>query len=433
MLCRAYIISYDRSTILSSYQFGKPWAQKWLLRHNYSLRTSTTSKAKKNEDQDIKNTFIKRVSLLVAEFKIPPNLLINMDESGLNFLPVHKRTYDKKGSTSVLLKFCDDKRQVTIGVSGTSNGIVLPPQIIFKGKTRRVIPKDPIVPENWLLSFTYNHWSTEESMIEWMEKILLPYKRTVIQENNLKEDHKCLLLLDVYWSHREISFRKYADENNVIICYIPANYTWWLQPMDQQPNRFIKKTIKEEFEKWHIGILVDQLQSGKDIEINFSLLELKKNLLSWLKISYDKLEKSDSVLTAFHSCGINKAWDPVIQVEALLNKKDLSYDVGITKSTKTKKKIPVKVKRFDTPRKRKLNDLEDELYLNPKKKRKILNSQNSSNSDTESCNSDSEISLLNETIIAQRGKSERVKNTPLKKGKSMCSIFSEIGLNHSKI
>jgi len=109
-----------------------------------------------------------------------------------------------------------------------------------------------------------------------MEKILLPYKRRVIQENNLKEDHKCLLLLDVYWSHREISFRKYADENNVIICYIPANYTWWLQPMDQQPNRFIKKTIKEEFEKWHIGILVDQLQSGKDIEINFSLFELKK-------------------------------------------------------------------------------------------------------------------------------------------------------------
>jgi len=47
MLCRAYIISYDRSTILSSYQFGKPWAQKWLLRHNYSLRTSTTSKQKK--------------------------------------------------------------------------------------------------------------------------------------------------------------------------------------------------------------------------------------------------------------------------------------------------------------------------------------------------------------------------------------------------
>jgi len=110
MILRAYIVHSGNEELLNRYDFGKTWAY-WLKKNNYSLREVTTSKISRIEDITVKNEFVKRIALIVAEHKLHPSLVVNMDETGLNFLPVLRKTYEKKGASGVSLNFTDEKRK----------------------------------------------------------------------------------------------------------------------------------------------------------------------------------------------------------------------------------------------------------------------------------------------------------------------------------
>ena len=68
----------------------------------------------------------------------------------------------------------DDKRQITAVFGGSLTGDFLPIQLIYQGTTKRSLPTVEF-PHDWHATFSHNHWANEETMIDYLQKILIPY------------------------------------------------------------------------------------------------------------------------------------------------------------------------------------------------------------------------------------------------------------------
>ena len=68
----------------------------------------------------------------------------------------------------------EDKRQITALLSCTMSSTLLPPQILYQGKTDQCHPNAQF-PSDWDIFHTENHWSNEQSMLRFVDTIISPY------------------------------------------------------------------------------------------------------------------------------------------------------------------------------------------------------------------------------------------------------------------
>ena len=104
----------------------------------------------------------------------------------------------KKGAKQVLIKNLRDKHQFTVQLCGTASGDLLPPQLIFQGKSDQVHPMTS--DSSWNITHSENHWANEDTMIEFIEKVLSPHCKKIISDLGLPDNQVALVILDV-WSH----------------------------------------------------------------------------------------------------------------------------------------------------------------------------------------------------------------------------------------
>ena len=86
-----------------------------------------------------------------------------------------------------------DKRQITAIYCGTILGDFLPLQLIYQGKTPRCHPHYKFPPE-WSITHSPKHWSNEQTMLEYIDHIIVPYIERVRQE--LDECKPALVIMD---------------------------------------------------------------------------------------------------------------------------------------------------------------------------------------------------------------------------------------------
>ena len=87
---------------------------------------------------------------------IPEELITNWDQTGLKYVPVSNWTFADKGSKRVEIAGLDDKRQLTVLLSCTMKGKLLPTQVIYAGKTPACLPKADY-PSDWFLTTSVTH------------------------------------------------------------------------------------------------------------------------------------------------------------------------------------------------------------------------------------------------------------------------------------
>jgi len=120
-----------------------------------------------------------RVVVLCSMRSVPDCLVVNSDQTGVHLKPFSKRTYEVKGAKQVLSLGKEDKCQFTVLGSAAANGVLLPLQVVFQGKTGQVLPKNAAAviaaSEGWHLTHSANHWSTQETMRSFVHKVLHPY------------------------------------------------------------------------------------------------------------------------------------------------------------------------------------------------------------------------------------------------------------------
>ena len=95
------------------------------------------------------------------------------------------------------------KKQIAGTVIATMSGFFLLVQLIYKGKTNRCVPKGIAFPEKFNLTFTPNHLSNEDKVIEHLEKIVFPFVSEKREELSLPGNQKAVLIFDVFKLRRE--------------------------------------------------------------------------------------------------------------------------------------------------------------------------------------------------------------------------------------
>jgi hypothetical protein len=60
-----------------------------------------------------KDKYLKSIESKVEMYKIPPELVINWDQTGINIVPVSQWTMEVEGAERVEITGIDDKRQIT--------------------------------------------------------------------------------------------------------------------------------------------------------------------------------------------------------------------------------------------------------------------------------------------------------------------------------
>lgn len=126
------------------------------------------------EFKTLKKQFLEDIIDVVTMEDIPPELVLNWDQTGVNLVPASSWTMKRKGSKRVEIKGLNDKRQITCVFCVSLFSDFLPIQVIYGGKTDRCHPPYDF-PSDWFISHTPNHWSNKESMIKYIEYIIVPY------------------------------------------------------------------------------------------------------------------------------------------------------------------------------------------------------------------------------------------------------------------
>lgn len=82
-----------------------------------------------------------QTAYLVKAHSIPPELVINTDQTGIHLVPTGgAHTWAEKGSKHVQVLGMEDERQITASLCSSAAGQLLPIQIVFTGATERSLP-----------------------------------------------------------------------------------------------------------------------------------------------------------------------------------------------------------------------------------------------------------------------------------------------------
>ena len=208
-----------------------------------------------------------------------------------------------KGAKKVWIADDNDKRTIALTLTVTSDGKVLPFQIIYKGKTRHSFSKIQF-PNGFSLSLNLKHHSNTEEAIRHLEDIVITYikqERAKIQNLN----QPALLIWDVFHGQKTDKVTSLLRENNILIGYVLNNMTANFQVLDLTVNKWVKGFICKNFNDWLASKLQEELDAGNlvdQIQIKFQLSTIKPLHANWLIQVYDFLSSAEGKQIILAGC-----------------------------------------------------------------------------------------------------------------------------------
>ena len=195
------IVEYFNKGLLKEFggtlELTRVWVQSFMSRIGLVKRKGTKAARKLPDDYPaIKLQYLERIKTMVTHYHIPHELIFNWDQTGIKMVPASEWTMAEEGSKQVEIRGLDDKREITVLLTVTLSGRLLPPQLIYAGKTKRCHPKQSF-PDDWDIYHSPNHWSNEDTMLHYVQEIIIPYVSSTRQALGLpptQEALACLLL-----------------------------------------------------------------------------------------------------------------------------------------------------------------------------------------------------------------------------------------------
>ena len=105
----------------------------------------------------------------------PLSLIDNMDKIPVFFDMTPEKSLVQKGQKSVTIQTSgSEKRHVTVVLTVAADGLILPPMIIFWGKTSQTI-KDIEAPQCFVIVTQEKTWMDESLMFIWFDQVWKSY------------------------------------------------------------------------------------------------------------------------------------------------------------------------------------------------------------------------------------------------------------------
>lgn len=316
---RGIVMSRDRTQLAEfggHIQLSRQWAYHLLSRMNFVRRKATTAKSRHTPTDfaAVKEAFLNDVVAVVTMDDIPPELILNWDQTGIHLVPASMWTMDREGSRRVEISGANDKRQITAVFCGSLTGDFLPLQLIYKGKTRRCHPRYAF-PSDWHVTQSPKHWSTEETMIDYINEIIVPYVEA--QRDALQNPMQAaLVVMDNFTGQVTTTINDLLEAHNINVCLLPANTTDQLQAIDIAVNKPAKDFLKRKFEHWYSDEVTKQLHGVSDVEsaeiqpVDLSMAAIKELSAQWLvEMAEYIVNNPQFVVNGFRRSGIPAALD----------------------------------------------------------------------------------------------------------------------------
>ena len=285
---------------------GRPGAESILRRMDFVKRKGTKAAKKLPENfLQVKADFLERVAAVIEEYSIPPQLVFNLNETGLPIIPVSEWMLSCKGQAQVPVIGLEDKRQITAVLTCSVTGKLLPPQLLYQGKTTRCHPAKVAFPPEWDIWHSESHWSTHETIKRLVGTVLVPYTEKIKEQLGLPATQKSLLILDVFRAHRTDDVLDELRSSGFILQYVPANCTSELQPLDLSVNSMYKGTLKDRFTYWYAQKVADAMNLHNNIQavVNAVQPDLKLSVVKplhagWTMDTHNTIALQESTILA---------------------------------------------------------------------------------------------------------------------------------------
>ena len=99
------------------------WAKSLLRRMGFVKRKiSTAAKVSVSNFEELKTQFLLDVKVCIEMDDISHTLVVNLDQTGIHYVPAESWTMEKEGSKRVDIVGSDDKKQITCVFAGTLTG-----------------------------------------------------------------------------------------------------------------------------------------------------------------------------------------------------------------------------------------------------------------------------------------------------------------------
>ena len=211
----------------------------------------------------------------------------------------------EKGAKQVSLVGIEDKREITAVLAVNMAGEMLPAQVIYGGSTERCHPTFEF-PKDWHITHTPNHWSTEGSMLTYVEKIIKPYVEKV--RERMGSGQPALCIFDTFAAHKTQSVQKKLEEIKVKYVVIPPGCTGELQPLDLTVNDYFKRKLKGHFNDWYSDEVERELRGGLNpttSKANFQLSVIKPLHAGWMVSAFAQTkERVNLIRSGFSKAGL---------------------------------------------------------------------------------------------------------------------------------
>ena len=161
---------------LRNFSMPRSWVQSLYRRMGLTKRAGTTSRPPVPQGlfDECRLQYLGDIDKKIKQYKIPPELVLNSDQTPSSYVSVGKSTMAVRGDKSVPIKGITDKRAITLNFIVTLSNQFLPMQVIYSGKTKASQPRDFSFPTGFSITQNPKHWSNEvETLMKSLSLILL--------------------------------------------------------------------------------------------------------------------------------------------------------------------------------------------------------------------------------------------------------------------
>ena len=277
------------------------WVKSVYRRCNFTRRAGTTTRPPEPRRvfEECKLAFLTAISRAITQHKIPPELVLNADQTPSSYVSLGRMTMASKNSSSVPIKGLTDKSNVTLTFVISLSGEFSPMQIIYQGKTSRSQPVGFKFSNGFAVSQNEKHYSNDAETLSLIDKVFKPFVERKKKELKLPLTQKALLIWDVFKGQNTEKVLSKLASLNMVVVSVPANMTHFFQPLDLTVNGEAKRFMKDKFTTWYSEEVEKQINPGNgdangEVNVDLRLTALKPLHTSWLVDLYNHLSSDIS-------------------------------------------------------------------------------------------------------------------------------------------